>query len=279
MPEDFSHLNDEERLKAENEFLKMKLMLENGASFGKMDTEKNLSPKIENEFLNYIAEFEKQSQNPTYTTVFDKIERPRHFRPVADIPEKDIERAWNELSGYLYKYGISLDVCSPNISATELYRFTTEELFQHKISDMNIPGMMNGFIYDEFHPDLVYDNSRQVEQNLLRDIFSKSDLFFEIDYPRTGFIFNDIVYTERQPYIGMINRFKSLFDEIELTACEIAGCSITGNDCVVSGNYSALAKSGNTETVYKGNFRVELAENDMDYWNFTKIQIDGFRPQ
>jgi hypothetical protein len=41
----------------------MKLMLEQGAQFGKMETNSELDPDIENEFLNYIMEFEKQSEN------------------------------------------------------------------------------------------------------------------------------------------------------------------------------------------------------------------------
>ena len=71
---EFDNLNNEERLKAENEFLKMRLMLENGAEFEKMEDGAHLSPQVENEFLNYIQAFEKQSQNPKYIKVFDKIE-------------------------------------------------------------------------------------------------------------------------------------------------------------------------------------------------------------
>jgi hypothetical protein len=41
MPEEFSHLNEEEKLKAENEFLKMKLMLEQGALFGGNESKDN----------------------------------------------------------------------------------------------------------------------------------------------------------------------------------------------------------------------------------------------
>ncbi|MEJ0104653.1 MAG: hypothetical protein WDO19_19745 [Bacteroidota bacterium] len=53
MPEDFSHLNEEDRLKAENDFLKMKLMLEHGAQFDEMENNE-LPAEIENEFLNNI---------------------------------------------------------------------------------------------------------------------------------------------------------------------------------------------------------------------------------
>src|SRR4030095_5347224 len=68
----------EEEIRNENEFLKMKLMLERGAVFGPCDNEA-LPAAVENEFLNYIAEFEKQADNPIQTTVFKKIGSPQHF--------------------------------------------------------------------------------------------------------------------------------------------------------------------------------------------------------
>ena len=138
----------------------MKLMLENGAEFEKTEDGVHLSPQVENEFLNYINAFEKQSQNQNYIKVFDKIERPVHFKPASQIPDNEIKVAWETLQEYLQRYHISLDVCSPNVTVRELYRFTTEELFEHEMSDVNVPGMMHGFIYDEFYPDRLYDNTR-----------------------------------------------------------------------------------------------------------------------
>ena len=92
MPDDFSNLNTEDQLKAENEFLKMKLMLENGARFGKCG-EDELPAEVENEFLNNIIEFEKQWENPARIKVFDKIGRPGHFMPVDKIPDEEIDKA------------------------------------------------------------------------------------------------------------------------------------------------------------------------------------------
>ncbi|MDZ4795599.1 MAG: hypothetical protein SGI83_15080 [Bacteroidota bacterium] len=279
MSRSFDHLNDEEKLKAENEFLKMKLMLENGAQFINIEKDSELSPVVENEFLNHIAEFEKQSENPKYITVFDKIENPTHFKPVADIPDAEIDEAWEKLSAYFEKYNLYLDVCSPKISNRELYRFATEELFQYEMNHMNIVGMRTGFIYDEFHPDLVYDNSRMVEQNLFRDIFSKSDLFYEIDYDKDDFVFNGKLYEDRKSFIEMINRFKSLFGEIEVVEHLTTSCEVNKDDCIIKGSYKAVAHNENGEMVFQGDFNVELIFNDMDYWYFKKIQINGFNPK
>jgi uncharacterized protein YneR len=275
--EDFNHLNEEEKLKAENDFLKMKIMLENGGVFGG-DENNELPAEMENVFLNNIVAFEKQFKENKTIKVFDKIGRPNHFKPVSEIPDDEMDNAWTELSNHLNEHDIDLGVCSPNITARELYRFTTEELFEHETGDMNVPGWTTNFIYDEFHPDPVYENSRQVEQNLLHDIFCKRDLFYEIDYDKAGFVFNKKLYEDREAFIKMINRFKSLFDEIEVTEYTTVSCDVKDTDCVVKGNYVALAKNGNNSIVYKGDFKVELSLNDMDYWYFKNIQIDGFNP-
>jgi hypothetical protein len=279
LTEEFNNLSDHENLKAENEFLKMKLMLENGAQFGKANDDSQVSPRMENEFLNYIAEFERQSQNPKYITVYDRIKKPTHFKPVAEIADDDIETAWEELSEYLGKYRIYLDACSPNISTRELYRFATEELFKQEMSDMNIPGMNTNFIYDEFYPDPIYDNSRMVQQDLFGDVFRKDDLFYKIHYPETGFAFNDKLFDSRQPYIDMINRFKSAFDEIELNECLVENCVVENDVCKIAGNYSASAVSGNDKTLFQGNYSVELEIGEFGYWDFKKIIIEGFNPQ
>jgi hypothetical protein len=278
MQEDFSNLSEEEKLKAENDFLKMKLMLEQGAHFGGGDGETKLPAEIESEFLKNVMAFEKQFEERKTIKLFDKIGRPEQFKPVNEISGNDIDKAWKDLDDYLSERGINLDVCSPNISNRELYRFTTEELFEHEMDDMNLPGWSSNFIYDEFHPDPVYDNSRMVEQNLFGDIFCKSDLFYEIDYDKEGFVFNGRLYETRESFFEMINRFKSVFDEIELMECCMGKCEVKETECTVIGNFRAVAKSVIDETVFKGNFKVEMILNDMDYWYFKKIQIDGFSP-
>jgi hypothetical protein len=276
--EDYNHLNEEENLKAENEFLKMKLMLEQGAQFG--GNKKNELPvEIENEFLKNIMAFEKQFEERKTIKLFDKIGRPQQFKPVDEILDSDTDEAWNDLHDFLGEHDINLDVCSPNISNRELYRFTIEELFEHEMDDMNLPGWSTNFIYDEFHPDPVYDNSRLVEEDLFRDIFRKDDLFHEINYDKDGFVFNKKLYENRKPFIEMINRFKSLFNEIELLECNVNNCQAEATACVVEGNYKATAKTGNDEMNFNGDFKVKLVLNDLEYWYFKKIQIDGFNPK
>ncbi len=280
MRKDFSQMDEEENLRTENEFLKMKIMLEHGGQFGELDESDaaDLPPEIENEFLNNVMAFEKQFSECKVIKVFDKIGRPKHFRPVGEIPDHEIGVAWNQLNDYLNEHGMDVSVCSPNISTRELYRFVTEELFEHETDDLNLPGWTINFIYDEFHPDPVYDNSRLVEENLFKDIFRKDDLFFQVDYSGDGFYFNDVFYTDLQLYSERINRFKSIFDEIEVTEFKVADCVVDENNCCVSGTYKAVAIIGVNETTFAGPYVVKLVIGDLGYWEMKDIQIGGFNP-
>lgn len=263
-------------LKAENDFLKMKLMLENGADFINMDQVDAIPPEIENQFLNYVASFERQLKNPKYITVFEKIQQPDFFRQAAEIPEEEIAEAWRKLNAYLGQFGVNVDVCSPNISCRELYRFTTEELFSEKIDDIDIPGMVTGFIYDEYYPDPVYDNTRMVEDDLLGDIFTKRELFFRIHYAKEGFFFNQQWYEDWNAYAEKIESFKSFFDEIELEDTTVSSCCIKEGECIIKGEYLAAAVQGNSARQFSGSFEIKLVKGYLDYWEFINISIGGF---
>src|SRR6266404_5289514 len=92
MAEEFNFPDDEERLKVENDFLKMKLMLERGAFFEEQNEE--LPADIENRFLNNVMAFEKQFEERKIIKLFDKIGRPGYYKPVGDIPDNEIENVY-----------------------------------------------------------------------------------------------------------------------------------------------------------------------------------------
>jgi hypothetical protein len=222
-------------------------------------------------------EFERQAEKQQYKTIAEQLNNPTHFKPSNEIAEQNIDQAWHELSVYLNDHGINLDACSPNVTNRELYRFTLEELFNEEVSMINMPGMMHCFIYDEFHPDPLYEISNKVEYHLFMDIFSNRDVFFEIDYDAAGFIVNGKEYKKRIEFVSAINRFKSFFDDIILDRFEVEQCIINEDHCVVNGQYMATAVA-NESTIFSGNFRVELTRKDKEYWNFSIISIEGFDP-
>jgi hypothetical protein len=275
MENEFEHLDDDEKLKAENEFMKMKMMLERGAQFNSAAGDKNLSPDIENSFLKHIMAFEQQFEERKTTTVFEKIQKPQHFRPVDEISDSLIDEAWDQLYDYMVEHGVQLDCCSPNISNRELYRFATEELFEHEMEDFDMPGMTSCFIYDEFHPDHVYDNERMAESEGIQAILSKKPLEWMHQFEETGVLFNQRKF-KIEEFKSYVNRFKAIYDEIGETGVANCKAVINGNNCVVTGTYESTLVFEKTEKPIGGKWRIEIVFDDIiGYWHISKLEIEG----
>ena len=270
------HLNDEEKLKAENDFLKMKLMLEKGANFGSSEN-KELPAEIENEFLKNVMKFEQQFQEQKQIKVFDKIGRPQHFKPVNDIPDNKINKAWSDLLDYLHKYNIDLDVCSPNISTKELYRFATEELFEHEMDDMDLPGWMTNFIYDEFHPDPVYDNTRAAEESI-RFILKKEPLEFMYHFRSKNLQLNEHASLTEEECKKIVNRFKLAYDDLEINEISVLECIVNETESLVTGTYNVSAASGSEAYQLSGNWKVVFEKDEeAGYWYINAVDIGDIK--
>jgi hypothetical protein len=273
---DQEHKRTDQEMETENEFLKMKLMLEKGAEFGTCADGKDLPPGIENEFLKHIMEFEKQWEDAPMIKIYDKVGRPTEFKPVEAIDEENIGTAWQELSAYLREHGISLDACSPNITRRELYRFATQELFELEVEDIQIPGLMHGFIYDEFHPDPVYDNTCLAVDECMKLIFQEAPLEWTFQFSDKGIRLNTKESLTAEALRYIINRFKTVYDRIELAGLNCSGCSVMDTYSIVQGTYAADVYNGPEKYRMEGKWEVRL-EKDMDFeaWLIVDIQIEG----
>jgi len=275
--ESFDHLAQEDNLKAENEFLKMKLMLEHGARFGS-NGNNELPPELENEFLNNIAAFEQQYADQKMIKVFDKIARPAHFRPVIEIPDSDIDKAWSELRNYLNEYSIDLDVCSSNISTRELYRFTTEELFEHETDDMDLPGWTTNFIYDEFHPDPVYDNTRTAMDDCIRSILQQDPLEWTHDFRDKNLRLNDLYPLTIEELKTIVNRFKAAYDNLDVIEIAAIDCMVNAKDSYVTGSYLATAGISDETLELAGHWKVVFELDEVSGYSFINtISIEGIK--
>jgi len=273
--ENNDNLNELEKLKAENDFLKMKIMLENGADFyipGEENTE--LNPEIENQFLNNIIEFEKQFQQRKTITVFDKIGRPLHFKRMNDIPDDAINSEWDNLLEYMQQYGIDLSACSPKVTARELYRFTTEELFKHETDDIKIPGMISGFLYDEFYPDYEYDNTRYAIDDCIKPFLCKELLDFTPWFAKENIQLNTHVNLTQEELKEVVNAFKEKFNDIELIEVSDVKCDIEKEDCTITGMHETILIFDNVPVTVKDNWLVQFIW-DGDFWCIVNVQIQG----
>jgi hypothetical protein len=261
------------KIKVENKFSKMKMMLEHDARIPDDDTD--LIPELENMLLRQVMEFEKQSASPVYIRLYDKLDKPTRFKPVNEIPEDDIEQSWIDLLNYLRAYNVDLSVCSPNVSARELYRFTTEELFQQKIADSNTPGMTNCFIYDEFYPDPVYDNTRAIQEDLLPGIFSTQHNLFNFWFATQRITLNGKKYENFDKLKQRIDAFKTCFNNMKLKKVNTFSCVVNRTNTLAEGDYQFSASLGSLETFYKGKWKVKFLRDDLGYWVIKNIWLEG----
>jgi hypothetical protein len=271
MEKDYSQWH-EEQIKEENDFLKMKLMLENGAEFG---GQAGVNPAIENRFLKDIIEFEKQSNDKKTISVFDKLGRPVQFKPVTELKDHEIDSAWNALSQFMYRRGVSLGVCSPNVSTKELYRFVLEELFNCMIDDIDVPGLIQGFIYDEFYPDVLYDNTRIATEDCMQDILKKSPLEWMNHFRNKGMRLNDHYPLNNDEFKAIVNRFKAAYEDIELNEIADVKCDLEEKSCKVTGKYLATVDTGVESYNLSGRWKVEFAKEE--FWRISVVEIENIR--
>ena len=193
-----------------------------------------------------------------------------------EIPDAEIEQAWQILSAYMQEHGIELSACSPKVTAKELYRFTTEELFDHEMNDMNVPGMMSCFTYDEFYPDHEYDNTRTAVEDCMQVILRKEAMEWMHYFKNENIRLNNHYPLTSEAFKNIINGFKNLFDEIDLTDVTSSHCALEERSCIVKGNYAANGRSANETFQWNGNWSVEFEEDEkFGYWYITGVQVEG----
>lgn len=146
-----NELNNEEKekLHLENEILKLKMQAQFGAMFGQMSDE--MTPEMEHAFLKNILEFEEQYQAKNMIKVYDLLGKPV-YKPFEQLAEEEIKTELKRLIQFMNDKKVNLHV-KAKYEAEVLYRFITEELFQHETDDIQVDGMSKDFFYEEFHPN------------------------------------------------------------------------------------------------------------------------------
>ncbi len=267
----------DEELKTDNDFLKMKLMLERGAEFGILNGSRTVSPAEENFFLRSIIQYEQEADQHGSVTIFEKLGSPRQFEPVTAIPEESMGNAWKELCGYLNRFHISIGVCSPNVSSRELYRFVTEELFSFPITQMDMPGFMHGFVYDEFHPDPIFENTRAALDGCLRPLFSNESFEFIHFLSKKPLRINAHYPLTRHEFRNLLNHFKQGYQSFLNVSLTHVNCTVNDKAAYVNGHYRVVAKTkqGHNELL-EGGWLIEfIFDADCGYWDIGALHLEG----
>lgn len=189
-----------------------------------------LPAEIECEFLQRIEEFELKWASHEITTVRGFIGDPP-VKPVTELDELELAEELEYLESVLDENDIEVDYCE-RPDDREVYRFISEELLDHEIDDIRVPGMVCHFIYEEFHPNPPADVRRASDTFLLQLMEDAEHLVWrlgnaqEVDAEGAPMDFEPL----RQLVIEFRGRVASVF---EFTT-EITATTISGNDATVT---------------------------------------------
>ena len=266
--------DDMDKLKQDNARMKQ-LLKEKGAHFSD-DHFPGGDDEAENRFLKNVLEYEKQIEKGVKVKIYDKIGKPSHFRPAAEISDEEIEDALAQVMDYLHKHSLDLDVCSPSVTNRELYRFAVEELFQHRIDDINVPGMITCFIYDEFHPDPIYDNTIAATEYCMKYILEKEPLQWMHHFRSGNLRLNHYTLLTAESLKQKVNAYKDRYKDLRIDQLKSNNCTIEGSRCRVRGTYCVTAIMSFGAIELAGDWQVQFDKNEeFGNWSITAIDIEG----
>jgi hypothetical protein len=123
-----------------------------------------MSPQAESEWLDNIAEFERQFENASQITVRERIGNPE-VKPLAEVADSDLAGEIDRLFEIFSENDIAIEFLHEQ-DDREMYRFITEELLDEEMDDIHVPGMVSHFIYEEFHPNDEDDITDAIDEFL-----------------------------------------------------------------------------------------------------------------
>lgn len=247
-------------IREENEFKKLKLSIEHGASYFS-EKNPNLPPEIEGQFLDYITNFENASKNAKEITVFEKLGQPE-WKKESSLSEEEVTFELEKLELLLQEHNMILDVLADYDNEDRLiYKFITEELFDQEITDLNLPGMRTCFIYEEFHPNHEYDLKQNTE-DFLRIFFNTKNDYYNKSH------------SEDATNHVALNNFRSLFEEFEMHSFEFQEITFDEKDGIVHFkiDFSAKITGSKTELNYTGKGNISF-QNEYDYWCVREVNL------
>lgn len=274
-------LNEEERekLRLENEILKLKMQAEYGAMFGQMSGE--LTPEMEHAFLKNILEFEEQYQNRKMIKVYDLLGQPA-YKPFAALSENEVKPELKRLLELMQEKKVQLHV-KTKYPAALIYKFITEELFEHETDDMQVEGMTKDFSYEEFHPNHKAD-IEEGTMEFLKHWFEQSFDEFSVELATqlvVPLLPNPVFLTKEE----VLKKMQLVFDSYEkFEDCKFALVDIAfqWNDEQGTGighseggvKYMSILENGEKQFI-EGPFKIYFS-NQFGMWEIFYFVFPGF---
>lgn len=158
----------DERLRLENDILRMKLRAEFGTD---LRLTSDLSPRVQHAVLQHVYRLEAITRmKGSKISIYQKIGSPP-FIPVEELSDLRVVIELERLMKWLRQHHIMLEVLAEYDPKT-IYRFITKELFLLEIDDFPEKGWYIHFCYEQFHPN--DDHAlRKYTTLFIEDIMSK----------------------------------------------------------------------------------------------------------
>ena len=266
-----------ENLRIENDFLKLKLKAQFGDAFF-MDSNADLPPEIENQFLKNMMAFEDAHANAEYTTVYESIGRP-DYKPADQLNDEETAVELERITAIMAKHQIALDICDGPYADEVIYKFITEELFVHEIEKTPLFGGGWHFIYEEFHPNDKADIEKNTHE-FLRHWFTRdfNEFSSELGY---HFITANGRQLDRQAFMEKIKPFFDAFTEFKDDGYNIDEIKFELHDegrgmghAEGMLTYDAVMENG--EIIhYEGPYKLYMSREDK-WWTIFYFVMPGF---
>jgi hypothetical protein len=267
----FPESTDDRIQRALNEAKRAELAEKFGGMF--IEGDHPLPPDIESEFLQRIEEFELKWAAHDVTTVRAFIGDPP-VKPLDELAPDELEHELGHLMRTLEENDIEVDFCERPGDA-EVYRFIVEELLDHEMDDIRVPGMVCHFVYEEFHPNHELD-ARFAGEWFLARLLTRSEYLATtlertdmLDAEGSALDFREL----RQRVCDFQERIATVIDH-ELA---VTGCALEGNDGVVtlSASWTGLESGTMNQIVARGEARVMLRRGAFEEWEVVGFELPG----
>lgn len=267
-----------ENMKLENEFLKIKLKAQYGDAFF-MQTNADLPPEIENQFLKNMMAFEDAHANAVFTTVYECIGKP-DYRPAEELDDKEITTELKRINAILAEHNMALDICDGPYPDRLIYTFIIEELFAKETEMTGMEGMGCHFIYEEFHPNHKAEITKCTHQ-FLQHWFTRhfdeyaTELCNDIITFDGRQLSKEEVIVKMELFFNAFQQFKDNAYNIDKVVFEIKDETHTGMGYAEGIlKYEALLEKG--ESIhYEGPFKLYL-QMEYNYWTIFYFVVPGF---
>ncbi len=263
-------MNKKKEIEEKKKILKKEFGMEDFHSTG------DLPPEIESQFLDHILEFEKQFEKQNNTTVYKRIGSPDFIR-LDELKENQLSGELEKITKIANENGIQLNILC-EVGENEIYRFITEELFDYEIEDINIPGMIANFIYEEFYPNHECD-IKEHSREVLNYILKPDKEFWEyIPLERDDFISKNGNKIKEEELKKNIFNFKDSFTSFAIDKLEFTFVSIDikkqEGSAEFNISYTAVPESGSGNMKFEGEGRFHL-KYEYEYWVVSGIDMPG----